>query len=82
VSGKPSAVYRNRMQRYQDDIWFIWSNKWGCWYRPDCSGYTNDISLAGRYDRQVAALHFAGAVPNRYRVTEPFPLSSVRSADR
>ena len=30
--GKPSADYRNRMERYPDTVWLIWSNKWNCWY--------------------------------------------------
>lgn len=75
---KPSAVYRNRMQRYPDSVWLIWSNKWGCWYRSDCAGYTNDVAQAGLYGREVAAQHYVEG-PKRYRDVEPFPLSSVRA---
>lgn len=75
---KPSAVYRNRMGRYTDTVWLIWSNKWGCWYRDGCSGYTDDIAQAGLYDRATAALHYVDG-PKRHRDTEPFPLSSVRA---
>jgi hypothetical protein len=78
VRAKPSAVYANRMQRYSDEVWLIWSNKWGCWYRPKCQGYTNDIGQAGLYDRETAARHYPGAVPRKHRDVEPFPLSSVR----
>ena len=75
---KPSAVYRNRMQRYPDTVWLIWSNKWGCWYRDNCHGYTDDIAQAGLYDRETAAKHYIDG-PKRYRNVEPFPLSVVRS---
>ena len=78
LCAKPSAVYANRLQRYRDDIWLIWSNKWACWYRSDCSGYTTDITQAGLYDRETAAKHYPGDVPRRYRDVEPFPLSSVQ----
>lgn len=77
MSGKPSAVYRNRMQRYPDKHWLIWSNKWGCWYRDNCQGYTSDISQAGVYNREEAAQHYCGDVPKKHRDVEPFPLSSV-----
>lgn len=76
---KPSAVYRNRLQRYPDDVWLIWSNKWSCWYRDNEVGYTDDVALAGLYDRQTAAGHYTDPkLPKAYRDTEPFPLSSVR----
>lgn len=75
---KPSAVYRNRMQRYSDDVWLIWSNKWGCWYRDNCQGYTADIERAGLYDRATAAAHHING-PKAHRDVEPFPLSSVRA---
>lgn len=74
---KPSAVYANRLARYPDTVWLIWSNKWGCWYRDDCCGYTSDVAQAGLYDRQTAARHYV-AGPKRCRDVEPFPLSSVR----
>lgn len=74
---KPSAVYKNRMERYSDQVWLIWSNKWGCWYRDNCRGYTNDIAQAGLYDREEAFEHFIDA-PKKYRDVEPFPISSVR----
>lgn len=76
---KPSAVYRNRMQRYPDEVWLIWSNKRGCWYAPDCCGYTTDIARAGLYDRAKAAEHYCGPVAKKYRDVEPFPLSSVKA---
>lgn len=75
---KPSAVYANRMQRYTDTVWLIWSNKWGLWYRDNCQGYTSDIAQAGLYDRQTAAQHYIEG-PKRFRDVEPFPLSSVRA---
>lgn len=77
---KPSAVYKNRMQRYTDDVWLIWSNKNGCWYRDNSQGYTSDISQAGLYSREEAARHMSAPdTPRKYRNTEPFPLSSVRA---
>lgn len=79
MSRKPSAVYANRMERYPDAVWLIWSNKWGCWYRDKCSGYTDDIAHAGLYDREVARRHYPGNVARRYRDVEPFPLSTVRA---
>jgi hypothetical protein len=80
VMGKPSAVYRNRMQRYSDDVWLIWSNKWGCWYRDKSQGYTADVAQAGLFDRSEATSHYTDPkLPRSYRITEPFPLSSVRS---
>lgn len=75
---KPSAVYANRMQRYADTVWLIWSNKWGCWYRDNCTGYTNDIAQAGLYDRTTAAQHYVDG-PKACRDVEPFPLSTVRA---
>lgn len=78
MSGKPSAVYKNRLQRYADDVWLIWSNKWGCWYRDNCTGYTPDVAQAGLYDRKTAAQHYVDG-PKAYRDVEPFPLSSVRA---
>jgi len=79
VAAKPSAVYKNRMQRYADDVWLIWSNKWGCWYRDNSAGYTSDIAQAGLYNRAKAEKHYTAAnLPKSYRDTEPFPLSSVR----
>lgn len=74
---KPSAVYRNRMQRYADERWLIWSNKWGCWYRPNCAGYTRDLEHAGIYDRETAARHYLGNVPRKHRDVEPFPVSAA-----
>lgn len=77
--GKPSAVYRNRMQRYRDEVWLIWSNKWGCWYRAKSSGYTDDIAQAGLYTREEAAKHMQPpGTPKKHRDTEPFPISAVR----
>lgn len=77
---KPGAVYRNRLLRYPDTVWLIWSNKWGCWYREDSCGYTSDIVQAGLYDRAAAAEHYTPEhLPRSYRDTEPFPLSSVRA---
>jgi len=78
MRSKPSAVYANRMERYPDAVWLIWSNKWGCWYRSGCAGYTSDIAQAGLYDRATAAAHYAGSVAKKYRCTEPFPLSTVQ----
>ena len=75
-TGKPSAVYRNRLERYPDEVWLIWSNKWGCWYRDKCAGYTSDIAQAGTYDRATAAGHYING-PKRHRDVEPFPLSCV-----
>jgi hypothetical protein len=82
MSAKPSAVYRNRMQRYQDSVWLIWSNKWGCWYGPNCQGYTSDIAQAGIYGRDVAAKHYLPDAPRKHRDVEPFPLSSVQALVR
>jgi hypothetical protein len=77
---KPSAVYRNRLLRYSDEVWLIWSNKWGCWYRDNCQGYTDDIAKAGLYDRATAAAHYIDPkYPKSYRDIEPFPLSTVRA---
>lgn len=77
---KPGAVYRNRMQRYPDAVWLIWSNKWGCWYRDNRQGYTKDIMQAGLYDRETAAEHYVPeSAPRSYRDVEPFPLSVVRA---
>lgn len=75
---KPSAVYANRLQRYPDEVWLIWSNKWSCWYRDNCQGYTNDVAMAGLYDRAAAARHYVDG-PKHMRDVEPFPLSSVRA---
>lgn len=77
---KPSAVYRNRLLRYPDEVWLIWSNKWGLWYRDNCQGYTDDIARAGLYDRAKAADHYVDPkYPKSYRDIEPFPLSTVRA---
>ncbi|RSY83151.1 hypothetical protein DAH66_12850 [Sphingomonas koreensis] len=78
AQGKPSAVYANRLQRYPDTVWLIWSNKWGCWYRDKCQGYTDDIAQAGLYDRATASRHYITG-PKKHRDVEPFPLSSVRT---
>lgn len=78
MSGKPSAVYANRLARYRDAVWLIWSNKWGCWYRDNHQGYTSDIAQAGLYNRDEAALHYVDG-PKRLRHVEPFPISSVRA---
>lgn len=78
MSGKPSAVYRNRMERYADTVWLIWSNKRGCWYRAESSGYTSDVAQAGTYTRAEAARHMSIG-PKKYRDTEPFPLSCVKA---
>lgn len=78
VVGKPSAVYANRLQRYHDEVWLIWSNKWSCWYRADSKGYTSDIAQAGLYDRAAAASHYVSG-PKRFRDVEPFPLQAVRA---
>lgn len=79
-SEKPRAVYANRMQRYPDAAWLIWSNKWGCWYRANSQGYTRDILQAGIYTREQAASRYPGPVPRKFRDVEPFPISSVRSS--
>lgn len=80
LTGKPSAVYRNRMERYPDEWWLIWSNKWGCWYRANGRGYTDHIDMAGIYSREQAALHMAPeGTPKKHRDTEPFPISVVRA---
>lgn len=78
---KPSAVYRNRMQRYPDDIWLIWSNKNSCWYRSKSQGYTVDVLQAGLFTREEAAKHMSDG-PKKYRVTEPFPAQSVIASVR
>ena len=80
MSGKPKAVYAGRMERYPDAAWLIWSNKWGCWYRPNSAGYTNDVTKAGIYTREEAAEHYDGPdTPRKCRDTEPFPMSAVRA---
>lgn len=79
LKSKPKLVYKDRLERFSDAHWLIWSNKWGCWYRSDSSGYTSDIAQAGIYDRATAALHYDGPDrPKACRDTEPFPVSSVR----
>lgn len=37
-----------------DDIYLIWSNEHGAWWKPRSLGYTQDIRLAGTYDRETA----------------------------
>lgn len=76
---KPKMAYKGRMDR-ADSVWLIWSNKWGCWYRADSSGYTRDPMQAGLYTREQALEHYDGpGTPRRYRDTEPFPVSVLRS---
>ena len=76
---KPNLVYKGRMDKFADAYWLIWSNKWGCWYRPDSAGYTSDIAQAGIYTREQAVRHYDGpGTPKKYRDTEPFPISAVR----
>lgn len=81
LHGKPSAVYANRMQRYPDTVWLIWSNKRSAWYRPESAGYTGDITKAGLFDRDEAAQHMRTG-PRKYRDTEPFPMAAVRQKVR
>jgi len=80
VPGKPKGVvYKGRIERHPDKVWLIWSNKWGCWYRPNSQGYTSDILQAGLFDRETAASHMDAWPSKRAeRTTEPFPLSAVR----
>jgi len=75
---KPKTPYKSRMSS-TDAVWLIWSNKWGCWYRANSSGYTSDIAQAGLYDRVTALQHYDGWPSKREnRDTEPFPISAVR----
>ena len=79
MSGKPKGVvYKGRIERYPDETWLIWSNKWGCWYRPKSQGYTDDLLQAGLFDREKAAQHMEPlTAPRSHRDTEPFPISAV-----
>lgn len=79
LTAKPQLTYAGRMERYSDTAWLIWSNKRGCWYRPESRGYTLDIAQAGIFDKAEAAKHYDGPeVPRRFRDTEPFPISAAR----
>ena len=78
-TAKPQLTYKGRMERHSDTAWLIWSNKRGCWYRPESRGYTLDIAQAGIFDKAEAAKHYDGPeVPRRFRDTEPFPISAAR----
>lgn len=76
---KPQLAYKNRMVRHFDAVWLIWSNKWGCWYRPNSRGYTHNIAEAGLFSKEEALMHYTPPkYPRSYRETEPFPLSAAR----
>lgn len=75
---KPRAVYKDRMARYPDERWLIWSNKWQSWYAPNSRGYTKFVERAGIYSRDEATEHYAPELPRSWRDTEPFPLSAVK----
>ena len=78
MSMKPKMGYKRRMER-DDAHWVIWSNKWMCWYRAKSQGYTNDPLQAGIFTRDEALTHFEPERPRSHRITEPFPLSVLRS---
>ena len=76
---KPQLTYKHRMERHADTAWLIWSNKRGCWYRPESCGYTINIADAGIFSKDEARRHYDGPdVPKKFRDTEPFPISAVR----
>ena len=37
-----------------DDLYLIWSEEHGAWWKPGGIGYTRSIKLAGRYSRDRA----------------------------
>lgn len=37
-----------------DEEYYIWSNEHRAWWGPNNSGYTTDISRAGKYSRDAA----------------------------
>lgn len=79
LTAKPQLTYKGRMERHDEAFWLIWSNKWGCWYRPNSQGYTKDIAQAGIFDKAEAERHYDGPqTPRKFRDTEPFPISAAR----
>lgn len=78
IAHKPKGPpYKHRMGEPARH-WLIWSNKWGCWYRANSAGYTQDVLQAGIYTRDEALQHYEPTTPRKNRCTEPFPLTAVR----
>jgi hypothetical protein len=61
------------------ELYLVWSNEHGRWWRPGHQGYTGIIALAGRYRRKEAmeicdSANFAipkGREPNEVMVLAP-----------
>ncbi len=55
----------------------IWSHEHQAWWRPDCCGYTQEVSEAGKYTKAEAGNIVASATPHGIEVIVP-----VFSAER
>ncbi|KKK82129.1 hypothetical protein LCGC14_2806510, partial [marine sediment metagenome] len=49
----------------------IWSHEHQAWWRPDCCGYTQEVSEAGKYTKAEAGNIVASATPHGIEVIVP-----------
>lgn len=67
-----------------EDLFLIWSNQHGMWWRPGKSGYTQVIEEAGRYPRAEAEKIVASATCDgqlRHDRTDPVTGAAYVSFD-
>jgi hypothetical protein len=65
--------------------YLIWSTRKNAWYGPNCAGYTEQVSAAGRYERDALSAIVTGALPGQLipvdAVLAQNALSELRGAE-
>lgn len=61
-----------------EEMYLVWSNEHGAWWRANAAGYTMHISRAGRYTREEAIKHCRG---RDQEPGKPLPELPIRESD-
>lgn len=64
-----------------DDTYLIWSHEHQAWWGPDECGYTERVSMAGRYTRPTAIKICTLAIPGTSTRLAALPEMPVRLSD-
>jgi hypothetical protein len=69
------------------DLWVIWSEEHGAWWRPGSGGYTRSLRLAGRYTEEAARhiearANFPTLPPEFHEIAMPDPMPAFDQQHR